>query len=207
MSDLSKLKELGIKKRGHNLVSTFCGWNRLDQFIEKCPTSTRLLALTLWNTGGRICEALNMRKSMISYPNKNNILVSGMAVEKKWIYLKVKNDKGETVDKIPQKIPTVRNFPINRSEQFVEPWLQELKYVRDDQLFSFGRVNAWRKIVNVDSEWWPHRFRTERASQLVKEYGFEIPQLFQWFGWSSVREAAGYVRLDVVDLMEKWDNG
>jgi len=137
-----------------------------------------------------------MKKRMIS-EYRGNILVSGMAVEKKYEY---HTDGGRRVTK---KLDYIRNFPINKDEALVEPWLDELQYVRED-LFSRSRQWAWEKIVEVDPNWWPHRFRSERASQLVKDYKWNVPQLLQWFGWSSVKEASSYVRLNIDDLMESF---
>jgi integrase len=178
------------KKRGHNLITTFCGWGGIKSVINKAKNDeTKLLMLTLWNTGGRISEVLELRGEQIKFSGSGlnkNILVAGMHVLK---------------TKMPQPY---RNIPIPFTELLVEPWAQLL---HNGRLFNKDRIWAWRSVVGSDSSWWPHRFRTERASQLVQDYGFDVPQLMKWFGWSTVTEAVGYTRLSIKDLLLDMQRG
>jgi hypothetical protein len=99
----------------------------------------------------------------------------------------------------------VRDIPIPRHERLV-PYMMDWVEKSDDYLFASGhggvhcRSWAWKKIVGIDDSWWPHRIRSERATQLVTEYGYNVAQLMKFFNWSEPKEAMGYVSLDLVDL-------
>lgn len=59
----------------------------------------------------------------------------------------------------------------------------------------------------VNEEWWPHRFRAERASQLAVEKDFGVIELMKWFGWTSEPMATHYAKMSVKDLVEKMSRG
>lgn len=47
---------------------------------------------------------------------------------------------------------------------------------------------------------WPHRLRSERASQLAKDYGFDIQKLMKFFGWTKPDTAVRYAHRSTEDL-------
>lgn len=55
--------------------------------------------------------------------------------------------------------------------------------------------------------WWPHRYRAERATQLVVEYDFDTYRLLRFFGWSSAEITLRYVRLSTRDVLDRMWKG
>lgn len=192
------LQDLGLRKRGHNIVTNFCGWKTLEEYIDKCPSRELqgyVAASTL--TGGRISEVLAYRPEMFT----TGYTQSGAPVIK---------CNGLPVLKKPQSAA-----PIKRTRTIMipakEPLVSHLDHIigvakreKRPRLFSWkDRTYVWRLVTKVDPQWWPHRFRTERASQLVAEYGFDVALLMKFFNWDKAEEAVGYVRLSAEDITEK----
>jgi len=84
-----------------------------------------------------------------------------------------------------------------------EPLSAELKeYVEDceDLLFPHPyddsepakRAYAYKKIVGVDDDIWPHWLRAQRACQLAEESDFTLDELQDWFGWETSKYARFY---------------
>ena len=173
-------------KRGAKDVPTFCGWNTLEKLIKSAdqPIVAGLMA-TLFQTGCRVSECLSLRTEMFQV-NGERVRIYGVPVLKK-------GKKADPRDRI-------RSITMPISEPLV-PYM--LKWVREREgrkLFPYGRKWAYARIKKVNPDWWPHRFRAERASQLVIEYGFRVTQLMRWFNWSEPKVPTQYVRLDVTDL-------
>lgn len=176
-----------FEKRGAKDVLTFCGWTTLENLVKSAnsPMVAGLMA-TLFQTGCRISECLSLRPEMFIVEEKR-VRLYGVPVLKKSV-------SAEARDRI-------RTITMPRSEPLVPymlAWLNERKGQK--KLFPYGRRWAYNSIKKVNPKWWPHRFRAERASQLVIEYGFRVPQLMQWFNWSEPKVPTQYVRLDVSDL-------
>jgi len=182
-------RELGLGKRGHNLVTNFCGWDKLRDFEERCRRpDIRGLGAVLFSGGFRITEATlissdQWREERIN--GKDYYIVNGAPVLKK--------------PQSAEQIRRLRNIPIPADEPLAKIAYDYAKSC-SGRLFDMTRQYAWRLIKDTDSAWWPHRFRTERASQLVQEYGFDTARLMKWFNWDKAEEAVGYVRLSVQDL-------
>ncbi len=175
-------------RRGSADVPTFCGWNTLENLIKSAADHEMVAGLmaTLFLTGCRISECLDLRAEMFRVGG-NWVRVYGAPVLKK-------GKSAEPQDKI-------RNIPIPFSEPLV-PYMLEYIDSRsgEKELCPYGRRWAYKWIKKVNADWWPHRFRAERASQLVIEYGFNVPQLMRWFNWSDPKVPTRYVRLDISDL-------
>lgn len=94
-----------------------------------------------------------------------------------------------------------RVIPIPINEPTTKVFTRYLeRFTGNEALFPYSRVWYWVLIQKQNKNWWPHRFRTERASQLVNEYGYSVPQLVKFFNWEGANVALGYVRLDSMDL-------
>jgi len=177
-----------IVKRSRTAVTRFCGWDTLLQLVEKCCRETAALIAVIFETGCRVSETLLLRGDMF-HVEGDRVNVYGIPVLKK-------------------RGMATRNVPIRRDEVLVPIMLE---WVEDHPglLFSDGRGRprsrqwVWHRIVRADDAWWPHRLRSERATQLVVEYGFNVPMLMRFFNWSRPDEATDYVRLDVEDLWKK----
>lgn len=177
-----------MPKRGRTSVTHFCGWPQLFLMMSKFdkPIKGALFA-TLFQSGARISEALDFHSDMfkrVETPEGPQIIIYGAKVLKK-------------------HEPTIRNIPIPLHEKLVAPmmnWVEE----KNGFLFSgVTREQAYWWLVRTDPTWWLHRIRSERATQLVLEYGFTVADLMKFFNWSNPKEAIDYVRLSVGDIGKK----
>jgi Phage integrase family. len=50
---------------------------------------------------------------------------------------------------------------------------------------------------------WLHWFRSQRASQLVRDYNFDLPELMSYFSWLEVKTALRYLRKGSRELASK----
>jgi len=182
-------KSQDYTKRGRFAVPKFCGWPALEDFYKKCknPEVAGLFAV-LFETGCRVSEALNLHKDMFVYDDDDWLTVYRAPVLKKKSHAPV-GDR-------------FRNIPILRSEPLVAPMMQYVDSC-EGPLFSKSRQWAWLNIVQTDEAWWCHRIRSERATQLHLDYGYEVPELMKFFNWSEPKEALEYVKLDPQDLKNK----
>lgn len=104
-----------------------------------------------------------------------------------------------------------RSCPVPLFEPLIPPILEyKDKVAEGDYLFPFDRFKAWRYIVKIDPEVWPHWFRSQRASQLgaspdladrdLRGYGFSDRALTNWFSWTSLGTARVYAHQDTAEL-------
>jgi len=177
------------KRRSTRSISYFCGWKSLLGLLGKCTIEIeRALIATLFETGGRASEVLSLRSDQ--FVDKGTyILILGMPVLKQ---------------KDPEK--QRRNVPMLKSEPLINPMMEWVKE-RDGLLFPYKYDWLYKRVRLINREWWPHRFRGERASQLAIEKDFTVPQLMKWFGWSREQTPTRYVRMSVKDLVEKMSRG
>lgn len=87
---------------------------------------------------------------------------------------------------------------------FIQRWWEQVP--QGEYLFPFDRFKAYRLILSLDPEIWPHWFRSQRASQLgefEKNGGYEWDRssIKDWFKWTSEDIAAIYAK----DNPEKFD--
>jgi len=169
-----------FKKRScRDVIKRFCGWNEIEKLYNNCRNKEqRLLVLTLIKTGGRISEVLRVTRDMFVV-NPFFVNVYGMTVLK----------RGK---------PWTRMFPIKRDEPFTEEFISEIP--DSGAFFDFKYDKAYKIIVKLDSEWFPHRFRGERASQLVMEYHFDTFRLMKFFQWKKAETPTGYAMMDQKEL-------
>ena len=92
----------------------------------------------------------------------------------------------------------IRIIPIPMDEPLVRYMIDWVESCESEILFPRSRSWAYKQIRKVDPNWWPHRFRSERACQLVVEYGYRVSDLMKWFNWSD-KVPTTYVQLDVDD--------
>ena len=68
---------------------------------------------------------------------------------------------------------------------------------RGDYLFpSLTRQRVYQIVTKVEPAFWPHRFRAERASQLVEDYGWSVDDLMRWFRWTNYETGLAYAAGD-----------
>jgi integrase len=163
-------------------VQGFCGWEFLLRIREACgrPVDKALIA-ALFETGGRVSEVLQLKKS--NFVDRGEFLV---------------------VDSMPvlkKKEKSYRTFPIPKWEPLtkdIEDYLNSYVEKEGDRLFPFNRVNAFFIIRQIGgrlgdvkipfsniyaNQLYPHWFRAMRATQLKSEYDFDAIALASFFGW------------------------
>jgi len=186
-------------------VKEFCGWDYLMRIIKRARKGEeRALIATLFLTGGRVSEVLQLRRDHFDLSNEKVILVKGMPVEKRFrkvgeykIGGKVKWDTVKEFDE--------RTFPIMRSEPLVPTLLEWLNGIHDKDklLFDMSRTKAFYIVRDVEKDLYPHWFRAQRASQLAAEYGFDLHSLMDYFHWKDIQIALHYSRLGWQGLARK----
>lgn len=62
-------------------------------------------------------------------------------------------------------------------------------------------------LLYACKDWWLHRFRAERASQLARGKNLKIAELLRFFGWRTEVIAVNYVKLSVKDSVQKMSKG
>lgn len=182
-------RDLSIKKRGHDLISNYCGWPKLLEFVNQSGPHLQALASCLFSTGARISEARRFRPDNFKTEeiDGEEYLIGSLVCLKK-------GAKASPIDRLrvapmPLREPTTATF-----KRYLD------RQTGNELLFPYSRVWYWELVQRQDREWWPHRFRTERASQLVNEYGYGVVELVKFFNWENAEVALGYVRLDALDL-------
>jgi integrase len=214
---------MSMKFRTIDEVEGFCGWEFLLRLVTvfESPMHQGFIA-SLFETGGRISEVLQLRKTHFNLGlHPELIVVEHMPVLKRYELVEKKPDqtKKRGFHWVTKKKSDYRFFPIRRDEALVPYMLKWLEMAPTDLLFQFSRVNAFLKLRRAgeilnkpipftkhrskdrplkSSEIFPHLLRAERASQLASEYGFDVYGLRQFFGWKprKLDMAEKYASLD-----------
>ncbi|MFW6109687.1 MAG: tyrosine-type recombinase/integrase [archaeon] len=164
------------------------------------------LIAALFLTGGRVSEVIGLRSHNFRL-RAREVRVHGMSVLKR--YRKTGSYRDSEGSKRYYTEPVVMTrgiFSINREEPLVPYLLTWLDSV-DDYLFPspsrnpyLSRQRAYQIVTDIGErvglKIWNHWFRSQRASQLVTEYSFDIHVLADWFKWSKLDTARTYTKLD-----------
>jgi len=211
---MKKPGEKGYKARSVKRdVISFCGWDFLIKIMKACPTKFhQALIAALFETGGRVSEVIKLKKrhfDLKTHPKL--IIVRNMPLLKR--FEKIRRVKhGNSVKWVTKKVEAYRTFPIRKDEPLVPYLLRYISDKRENQLlFPYSRVRVYQivrqvgKILNCpvpnarihSSQLYPHFFRSQRACQLVDDYGFDIFELDRFFGWQKreLRTAEIYARM------------
>ena len=171
------------------------------------------LIATLFLTGGRVSEVISLRKTNFNLEaDPDAIEVTDMLREKSFRKIdEVELPNGRKRWITEKVMATRRDFPILKNEPLVSylaSWLDEV----DDYLFPspaghrdhLSRQRIYQIVKDVGrrigEEIWPHWFRSQRASQLAVEYGFDLHALIDFFDWKDVDTALTYSRLGAKKL-------
>lgn len=200
---------------------TFCGWNALEDTARGIGQTPGALVCALMETGGRASEILTLKPEQFDL-RENHVMVMRMKVLKhrQKEYLKFKNGKFK-LDKNKNKIfkwvpkPVDRTFPIPLDDPLIDPLMDYISTIKTgDRIFPFGYSKLYKIIRDLDKPngakhgpWWPHRFRGERATQLVIEKGFGVIQLMKWFGWARTDTPTFYANLSPAELVKMITEG
>lgn len=168
----------------------------IEEYRQRLIRRDQALIAALFLTGGRVNEVVPLRKANFEYylqATPPAIRVRGMTVLKRYKKVDTYKDSEGRKRYVTERVTMSRGvFSINMKEPLVPvltSWLAEV----DDHLFESPArdrshiSDSWAyKIVRrvgkrIGVEVWPHWFRSQRASQLVTDYGFPIHELADWF--------------------------
>lgn len=219
-----------------NEEEPFLGWDKMVSLCNRLfGDKNKVLLATIFLTGGRITEVLNLRKSNF-YISSDSITVKNMSLLKNydkkgsWTEWKKKEDLPtnelrrlykfddekdmwfrnrfytEGVDTVRKKYA----FPIDEAlTHYLLDWLDIRK---DEDYLFYGRNNVKPlsysqayKIIN-NIGYYPHFFRSQRACCLVNYYKFDISQLMEWFTWTEITTAQRYFRTGSDNLLNIMQN-
>jgi len=199
----------------------FCGWNVLLEMIDACDDPTRYnpqdyplmkerdkaLLAAIFETGGRLSEVLQLRKEMFSI-GEEWISVKGMPVLKH--FRRIKDDDGNTVK--TKTIKTTREFTFRRAEPLAEILVAWIDLYATNYLFpsktkkrkTLSYQRAYQIVTEIGKkigfDCFPHRLRSERASQLCSEYGYQLQTVMDFMAWESIKVAKDYVHSSLEDM-------
>lgn len=159
-------------------VTSFCGWNMISDLVKNNDKDTSLLVLSLFKTGGRISEVLSLTTEQFEITD-DWLFIHNLPVLKK----RVKTFK-----------TTHRDVAIVSSEQLNDMLLSQLP--EEGKLFNFKYDKAYKMITQLEGNWFPHRFRAERARQLIRDYGFDALLLKQYFNMERIDTPLSYANPD-----------
>jgi len=178
-----------------------------EEYVARLIRRDQALIATLFETGGRVSEVIQLRRRNFQV-GEEAIIVTGMKVLKRYEKVKEYEDDTGRVRWITRPVFETRGrFPILVREPLVPyllPWLDET----EDYLFPSSAAHrdhidrSWAyKIVRrvgdrLGHHIWPHYFRSQRASQLVQDYGFNLHQLLRFFNWKNIPTALRYAKMD-----------
>jgi len=169
-------------------VYKFCGWNKLHDLLEDCPTNeTRLIVLTLFKTGARISECLTIERRQVD-------------LEGEWVNIHMLPVlKYKTKNKVFRDVV----FPID--EPLTDVWFSLMP--GDGKFFRYKYDKYYKDICRLQvpegqkrGPWFPHAFRSLRARQLMEEYGFGVTHLQKFFRMASTDTPVEYVKPHIQDL-------
>ena len=227
------------------LVEEFCSWKSLLALLDHVYSERdKAFIATLFLTGGRISEVLQLRKENFEVRKEEGvILVRNMPLLKRYRKLGTKiyedGHKGWETEKLNM---TRKTFPIKIGEPLVPiliDWLNKsegLLFPSSDKRRKgkpLTRFWAYNTIIRLDRtlpetlkidlglnkpfiknnvkvsdrlHLWLHYFRSQRASQLVTDYGFEILDLINYFSWESFETAGHYAHKGWRGLSSKMES-
>lgn len=210
-------------------VQRFEGWKKLQSLCDKVPEynheRNKVLFATPFLTGGRIEEALQLRKSNFIVQDEQ-VIVRDMRLLKRyektgswieWVDVKPSNKLARLYkfDETKQQYWRNRYYTETKKEvrsefrfSTTEPlasllveWLENCKdylfsgYSKDQLSYSM----AYRIITATGV--YPHWLRAQRASCLISEYGWRMEMMMEWMGWEELSTARHYARYGPTNLV------
>lgn len=156
---------------------------KVDQ-ISSNPLRDKALLATLYLTGARISEVLNLRKEDLWIDER-----------KKMVFFRMRPQKRR--DTSPLKHHHILGLSINAPFMNYILELADIMPSRDswlfhgDYVYPISRVTAWRIIKKLNPNTFPHFFRHTRAS-ILAEMGADAFEIRDWLGRKTLPEE--YVR-------------
>lgn len=194
-------------------VEEFCGWGTLLRIVAACETPLeKAFISTLFSTGSRVSECLHLESHHFEeIPEEGLIIVRGAPLLKR--YKKIEELPGggwetEGVEATRRPFPLILQEPLT---PIVADWVKEAhgylfpSFRRPGKPLS--RAWAYKRIIALGDRCgvptWPHWYRSQRASQLVADYSFELLDLLDFFSWDKIDTALTYTRRGPWGLAKK----
>jgi len=209
----------------------FCGWPEIRKALATADDVSRTIFIGLFVTGARAMELPTLRRSQVDLDFSEDIaMVKGMHVEKQRDRINLVDAEGRPVlDEYGRRRfylkskPGYRTFPIRKDEPLAREFIEHVsQFDGDEKPYPYTYNQIYYRIALIEAEiprgvpkrewcaykgpWWPHRIRSERACQLIRDYWFDIFRLKRWFGWQSslMPELYGSVTpMDLVAIMRR----
>jgi hypothetical protein len=217
----------------YSYIDRFCGWNALDELLKHCPGIYEEVFAFQFKTGGRVTEVLqlNVENFTIDKPQEC-LVVSDMALEKRYKKDKAtgKTFKVHAYRKpfpilLGERLtPEMQSFLLGKEGLlFPSPYKgskKPLTRVRVYQVIRevsdnlppklFRELGLNRPFLDEHGQpiadqihLWNHWFRSQRASQLKTDYGFNEGDLMEWFQWLDFKTATHYAHIGYSGLASK----
>jgi hypothetical protein len=178
-----------------------------EEYRSHLVRRDQALIAALFLTGGRVNEVVPLRRLGFEV-TPESINVRGMQVLKRFKAVDVHTGPDGRKTYTTEPVHVTRGvIPIEPTEPLV-PYLMKWVEKSSDYLFPspaehrnhISGTRAYQIVTDVGErigeEIWPHWFRSQRASQLVVDYGFNIHELADWFKWVDMETARQYAKLD-----------
>ena len=198
-------------------VEEFCGWQRLIEIVSRggSQRNNSFLA-TLFLSGGRVSEVLQLSDDMFDHrPEENVVIVRGMTMLKRFRKIDEKVDEDGKLRWVTEPIISYRRpFPILLQEPLTPimlRWVESSNGLLFPSPYRDGPLSrswAYKLVRRVGEDLGmehlrPHWFRSQRACQLVSDYGFEVLDLVDFFRWRKSDTALTYARRGWRGLVSK----
>lgn len=186
----------------HYAPQHWVGWDRILELYEnavqldidypmkddrKIPRkSYALYFVTLFQTGGRINEVLQLRPDQIDW-NEEVIKIENMTVLKRRkrftrnVFIKIEGN--------PLAYPFIKHIE-ECDTRYLLPGYGTKSGRRIDPNSAISSTYVYKKICEIDPDIWPHWLRDQRSWQLSAKLedggcGFDVYLLKEWYEWES----------------------
>lgn len=196
------LKKSATIKRPRKSVKFDCPpwirWEELIKIYHKCPSQLhRDIFVTLFLTGGRTSEVIELKPSQVKY-NEKLIKIENMVVRKhrkravRTFLIDIK-DNPLTADFIDFVEGCEYKYLFPQTQPFVGEPMRN-KHTSTTRIYYLVR--------QISDDLFPHWFRGQRASFLVLVKGLDAIKLAKWFSWKSMDMPLWYVNQTMKEQAE-----
>ena len=197
----------------HDAQNRWVGWDVIENLYDHAckldegdGRSMRALYFsTLFETGGRMSEAILLRPEQIEW-NEEIIKIENMEVRKRRI--RFTRNVIIKIEDNPLALPFIDHVS-QCNTRYLLPGYTGKFSTEIDPNKHVSTAHIYNKIVEIDPEIWPHWLRDQRSWHLSAEIeqggrGFDIYLLKEWFEWASIEMPSYYAgRRGEEDILEQ----
>jgi len=196
----------------------FCGWRPLLECIKHFSRERdRAFISTLFETGGRVSEVLQLRKENFEVADETWLLCRNMSLEKRYKKLHGYVDHSGRQRWLTEKIDSVRRpFPIRLNEplvQYLTEWLSKLE--QPSEMLFPSPVKPGKPLTRFWAYMLFSRMEKKLSKRLMQDLGFvnrkgeSIDSFYpHWFRAQRASQLAldyGFSSDDLINFFE-WKN-